>query len=198
MNSRRGVNSAVRWLPPETMKALTVPLVSFFCCVVVAQGPPPLQPVNVADFVNHKPQLCESRTAAMDGITQKTPPNKQLIVIARLGAGETKRNLNWRRLENVRAYWTQAIAPEARRRPETIILAEGERVRGLGRLEFYVAGNLVWVINVPRNADLDFGDCVAPDDTYIRHRVYDPCWVKGHRIFYPCRDRYSQSKRGAR
>ena len=180
------------------MKALTLMLFHFSCCLVVAQEPPPLQAISLADFVDHKPEHCESRTAAMDGITQKTRPNEAIIVIARLAVGETKPNLNWRRLENVRAYWTQAIPPEARRNPDTIILAEGERVVGYGRLEFYVAGKLVWLINVPRNADIDFGDCIAPDDSYIRNRVYDPCWVKSHLIFYPCRDRYPRRNRGAR
>lgn len=158
------------------------------------QQPPPLMPVDLADFANRSPDHCEARTAAMDGITQKTPPNDAIIVIARLGTGETKPNLNWRRLQNVRAYWTQAIALEARRKPEKILLAQGERANGYGRLEFYVAGKLVWVMNIPRNADVDFGDCVAPDDTYIRNRVYDPCWIKAHRIFYPCRDRYPRRK----
>ena len=183
----------VRWLSSEPMKALTLTLVSFFCGAIAAQGPP-LQSVNLADFANRKPELCESRTAAMDGMTQKTPPNEAIIVMARLGAGETKRNLNWRRLENVRAYWTQAIPCEARRKSETIILAEGERVVGYGRLEFFVGGKLVWVMKIPHNSDIDFGDCVAPDDSYIRNRVYDPCWIKSHRIFYPCRDRYARRK----
>ena len=176
------------------MKVAIIPFICFLCCATNSQQLPPLQPVSLADFANRKPELCESRTAALDGITQKTPLNEAIIVIARLGAYETKRNLNRRRLENVRAHLTQAIALEARRKLETIIVAEGERTAGYGRLEFYVSGKLVWVMNVPRNADVDFGDCVAPDDSYIRNRVYDPCWIKSHRIFYPCRDRYPRGQ----
>lgn len=173
------------------MKIVILICVSAFAlnAVAKAQQPPPLTPVKLADFDNRAPEHCESRTAAMDGITQKTPLDEIIIVIARQGKQETKANLNWRRLQNVHAYWTRAIAPEARRKTETIILAEGERVAGYGRLEFYVAGKLVWVMNIPRNADIDFGDCIAPDDSYIRNGVYDPCWVESHRIFYPCRDR---------
>ena len=177
------------------MKAVILPLVSFICCAINAQQAPPLQPINLADFVNRKPELCESRSAAMDGITQKVPLDEPIIVIAHLGVGETKLHLNWRRLQNVRAYWMHGLAPVAQRKSEMIILAEGERVSGYGRLEFYAAGRLVWVLNIPRNADVDFGDCVAPDDSYIRNRVYDPCWIKSHRIFYPCRDRYASRKR---
>src|SRR4030095_8628053 len=176
------------------MKVAIIPFICFFWYATNLQQQPPLQPVNLSDFANRKPQLCESRTADLDGITQKTPLNEAIIVIARLGISETKRNLNRRRLENVRAYWTQAVALEARRKLETIILAEGERTAGYGRLEFYVLGKLVWVMNVPCNADVDFGDCVAPDDSYIRNGVYDPCWIKSHRIFYPCRDRYLRRK----
>jgi hypothetical protein len=181
----------------ENMKAVILAVVSilFSGGLANAQQPPLLTPVNLADFINREPEHCESRTAAVDGITQKTPLNEAIIVIARLGVTETKPNLNWRRLQNVRAYWTQGVAPPARRNPETIILAQGERVDGYGRLEFYVGGKLVWVLNIPRNADIDFGDCVAPDDSYVRHRVYDPCWVKAHRIFYPCRDRYLRRNR---
>src|SRR5258708_38717559 len=76
-----------------------------------------------------------------------------------LGADETKRNLNSRRLQNVRAYWMHGVAPGAQRKSEMIILAEGERVSGNGRLEFYARGKLVWLLNIPRNADVDFGDC---------------------------------------
>jgi len=53
------------------MKALTLTLVFFFCCAVAAQQVTPLQPVNLADFVNRKTELCESSTAAMYGITQR-------------------------------------------------------------------------------------------------------------------------------
>jgi hypothetical protein len=153
------------------------------------QQPSELTPVKLADFVNRPPAGCESRTAALDGITQKTPPDELIFVIARLGKGENRPRLAWRRLQNVRAYWTQFLIPEGRRKTETIILAEGTRVEGAGRLEFYVSGKLVWVLNAPHNADIDFGDCIAPDDRYIRKGVYDPCWLQSHRIFFPCRDR---------
>ena len=176
------------------MKAFTLPVV-FLCCMLVAGQTPPLEPINLADYVNRKPAGCELRTAAMDGITQKVPLNEPIIVIAHLGANETKRNLNSRRLQNVRAYWMHGVAPVAQRKSEMIILAEGERVSGYGRLEFYAGGKLVWLLNIPRNADVDFGDCVPPDDSYIMNGVYDICRIKSHRIFYPCRDRYASRKR---
>ena len=155
------------------MKALTLPLITFFCIVVAGQTPP-LEPINPADYVNRKPAGCELRTAGMDGITQKVPLNEPIIVIAHLSANETKRNLNWRRLQNVRAYWMHGVAPVAQRKSEMIILAEGERVSGYGRLEFYSGGKLVWLVNVARNANVYFGDCVPPDDSYTRNRRFAP------------------------
>ena len=179
------------------MKDLFLTAVSLLLLIdspTVAQQSPPLQPHKLSDFADAKPGRCEYRIAVLDGITQKTSADQSIIVIAHLGDGETRANLNWRRLENVRAYWTEYLLPNGRRNPQTIILAEGERVNGYRRLEFYVGGNLVEVMNVARNADLFIGTCYPPNDSYIRNRVFDPCWLKSDRIFYPCRDRNVRRK----
>jgi hypothetical protein len=168
---------------------ISVSLLLLICSATLAQQLPPLESHKLSDFSATKPNRCEYRIAVLDGITQKTSADHPIIVIARLGDGETRANLNWRRLENVRAYWTEYLLPERRRNPETIILAEGERVNGYGQLQFYVGGNLVEVMKVARNADLFIGECYPPDDSYIRKGVYDPCRVKSQRIFYPCRDK---------
>ncbi len=163
----------------------------------MAQQASRLSPVKLSDFANAKPDPCAARTAALDGIVQKTPADELLIVVARLGEGDLRPHLNWRRLHNVRAYWTEYLSEGReghRRDAATIILAEGEKVKGFGHLEFYVGGKLVWVLKVARNADVDFGDCYPPDDSFIRKRVYNPCWVKSHRIFYPCRDMIMRRK----
>jgi len=120
-----------------------------------------------------------------------------IVVVARLGNKETRPELNRRRLQNVRAYWTEYLIEEYRRKPETVGMVEGETVDGYGRLEFYVGGKLVWVLKVRHNSDMDVGDCYPPDDSYIRKHLYNPCWVKSHRIFYPCRDKYER-RRNAR
>jgi hypothetical protein len=165
----------------------------------VAQQSPPLTHVKSGDFANTEPAQCAERTAALDGIVQQTPANGLIIVIARLGDGDIRPNLSWRRLHNVRAYWTAYLyggREGYRRNPANVVLAEGEKVKGYGQLEFYVSGKLIWVLKVARNSDVDFGDCYPPDDNYIRNRVYNPCWVKSHRIFYPCRDRNVRRKGG--
>ncbi|MCA1618000.1 MAG: hypothetical protein LC795_01520 [Acidobacteria bacterium] len=170
------------------MKILLLIFGVLSCSAAVAQQPP-LEPVKLSDFANAKPGRCEYRTAILDGIHQKTPADETITVIARLGDGETRTNLSWRRLHNVRVYWTQYLYKEHRRKPETIILAEGERVKGLGHLEFYVGGKLVEVMKVARTADLSIGSCYPPDDSYIRNRIFNPCWLESNRNFYPCRDK---------
>jgi hypothetical protein len=178
-------------------KLLPIVILGLLPYLAMAQQTPPLVPVKLNDFTNAKPAQCADRTGALDGIIQKTPSDELIIVVARLGDGDVRPNLNWRRLHNVRAYWTEYLYEGRegyRRNPSTIILAEGERVKGYGHLEFYVGGKLIWVIKVARNSDVDFGDCYPPDDSFIRNRVYNPCWVKSHRIFYPCRDQYMRRK----
>jgi hypothetical protein len=158
------------------------------CAVAMAQRPS-LEPVKLSDFANAKPGRCEYRTAILDSIHQKTPADQTIMVIARLGDGETGPNLSWRRLHNVRVYWREYLYPEHRRKAETIILAEGERVKGLGHLEFYVGGRLVEVMKVARNGDLSVGSCYPPDDSYIRDGFFNPCRLESDRNFYPCRDK---------
>jgi hypothetical protein len=156
----------------------------------MAQQPPPLPPVKLADFADAKPAQCQFRTPMLDYIDQDAKTDGLIIVIARLGDGDIRPNLNWRRLYNVRAYWTEF----RRRKSETIILAEGARVKGYGQMEFYLGGNLVYVLKIARNSDVWFGDCYPPEDSYIRKGVYNPCWVKSQQIFYPCRDMIMRRK----
>jgi hypothetical protein len=163
------------------------------CSSAAAQSS--LESVQLSDYANSKPMGCADRQAGIDVISQNTPADELIIVIARLGTGETRPNLNWRRLHNVRVFWTEFLEKSGRRKPETIRLAEGENVKGFGHLEFYVGGKLVGVVKVARNADLSLGSCYPPDDSYIRNRVYNPCRVKSDRNFYPCRDMYSKRRK---
>jgi hypothetical protein len=76
-------------------------------------------------------------------------------MVARLGTGETSRKLASIRLRQVADYLNRRI------QRERIITAEGERVRGLGQLEFYVGGRLHSIFKVKRNRDVVAG-CGAP------------------------------------
>jgi hypothetical protein len=78
-----------------------------------------------------------------------------IILIARLGDGETSRVFNRRRLHNLSTYLNYIREIPNKR----IITAEGERVRGSGPVEVYVNGKLMIVFTVGRNQDLAGGEC---------------------------------------
>lgn len=103
-----------------------------------------------------KQSNCEENISILGAATQAVDKDGLLIVIARLGEGEQNREINRRRLHNVRTYLSEYVHARA---PETIITAEGERVNGYGRIELYVGGKLFHVLTIPRNEDLLVGSC---------------------------------------
>jgi hypothetical protein len=151
-----------------------------------------------ADDGDDRPPRCAYREVIIEGANRNTPGDQILTVVARPGDGDVRPGLSARRLSNARAYLTEFGPPEYRRRPEKVLLAVGERVAGLGRLEFYAGGRTVGVIKVARNADVTFGNCYPPDDSYIRNGVYDLCRVKSHQIYYPCKDRRAPRRKRRR
>jgi hypothetical protein len=155
------------------------------CVLAAGQTRPDESPGEVWEL---GPAQCQYNTVMLDVLAQGTAPGALITVVARLGDGETRPGLNRRRLHNVRVYWAEYLT-DIRRGPETILLNEGERAAGDGRLEFYVGGELKGVLKVKRDADLSVGTCYTPDDGYIRNMVYDRCRVKEDRNFYPCRER---------
>jgi hypothetical protein len=179
------------------MKILSCSLL--FCFILcfsaaTAQQTSSLPPVKPSDFADAKPPSCAYRDAMLEGITEKTPADELIIVIARPGDDDTRSNLSRRRLYNVRAYWTQYLYEEYRRKPETVVLAEGKKIKGYGQLEFYVGGNLLGVTKLAQNSDLWVGACYPPDDSYIRNHDFDACRVAENKIFYPCREKKVLSK----
>jgi hypothetical protein len=73
--------------------------------------------------------------------------NDNIIVISRLGKGESSISLSRKRLNQIRDY----LQGSWKRRRETIILATGENADGFGRIEFYVVGMLADVLYVKKN-----------------------------------------------
>ena len=97
---------------------------------------------------------CEGVMMRLDFIAvaaEASGADQTIIVIARLGTGETSRKLAGSRLRQVSDYLNRRLPRER------IITAEGERVRGLGQLEFYVGGKLHSIFRVKRNRDLVAG-----------------------------------------
>lgn len=128
--------------------------------------------------VEAKPSNCEENISILGAATQAVDKDGLLIVIARLGDGEQNRELNRRRLHNVRTYLSEYVHARA---SETIITAEGERVNGYGRIELYVAGKLFHVLTIPRNGDLLVGSCYYEIDI--------PADKERQKTLYPWLDR---------
>ena len=94
---------------------------------------------------------CEGIMMRLDFVAiaaQEAGQDQTVIIIARLGSGESARSLSRVRLKQMVDYLNRRLARER------IIPAEGERVKGLAQLEFYVGGKLNLVFRVRRNKDL--------------------------------------------
>ncbi len=90
----------------------------------------------------------ETAKAEMDLLAGRAE-GKLIILIARLGNGESSNSLAQRRLRTINDYLknTRAV-PE-----EKLVTAVGQRVRGAGRIEAYLDGELFMVFELGRNRD---------------------------------------------
>ena len=158
-------------------------LLLFSCLVTLTAQEREILPSRQPDeLVDAKPKRCWENELSLDVISQSTPADEIIIVIGRLGDKDLKPNLNKRRLHNVRAYWTQYLTGAGKRNPQTVIVAEGEPMKGLGQVEFYVRGRLVEVFKTRPNSDLYAAECyVLPDEPQ--------CAEEKQKLFYPCKDR---------
>ncbi len=117
--------------------------------------------------VPDEPFNCEMNSLYLDilgnVLPEKTQNGNVLIIVARLGKGETSRSFNRRRLHNALQYQIERIKIA----PEKVILTEGERVaNGFGRLEFYLGGKMVGSLLVSRNRDLCVHCCENQGSDY--------------------------------
>ena len=100
------------------------------------------------------PMECEGAATRLDFAVVNTRKleGAYLILIARLGTGESSRSLNQARLSGVEEF--------VRRTGSDLkyVLAQGSRVKGLGRLEIYVGGQLADIMPLRKNAK---GYCIA-------------------------------------
>ena len=116
--------------------------------------------------VPNEPQNCETNLVTLENVRNlaRREMNGFLIIVARLGDGERQRGLNYRRLHNVRLQLTLIGLPS-----DKIVVAEGERVSGLGRVEFYVRGEFIGALPIRRGADICVG-CCGPDENFYPYR----------------------------
>ena len=126
------------------------------------------------------PAQCQDYGAVLDVVAQNAPADLPIRVVARLGEGDMRPDLNRRRLHNVRTYWTEFRFDKLTR--ESIILTEGERVKDHGRLEIYIGDKLTTMLRLKSNLDLIVGNCYPEP-------LWAPlCSVKENSNFYPCLD----------
>jgi len=163
MKSRRRVNSNVRHLIVKPPRPFTL------LCLLLAILPPLAEAQQRSPFSNldaMKPTNCETNAVMLDGIPQNrfqgNATTDVVVVIARLGAHESSRELNRRRLFNVR----YRLENYRGLNPNRLVLAEGDRVKGYGRIELYVDGQMFDVLVAAQNADLCVSCCGPNEDFY--------------------------------
>jgi len=153
-----------------------------FCQNLTGQSDDTFPTQKVSDFDKAKPGYCWYNQLQLDRISQHISSDSTIIMIARLGDKDRKANLNKRRLHNIRAYLTDGVTEQFRRSEGSIIIAEGERTKGHGRIEFYLDGRLIDLLIPYPNNDIGVADCYAGIDG-------DPwCATARQRLFYPCKD----------
>jgi hypothetical protein len=115
---------------------------------------------------------CERELVYQDNVVivteQQIKEEGVLIVIVRFGDGETSRRLMRWRLYNLRQYFLTRGSSLA---SEKLVIAEGERVKGLGRVEYYLGGKLYERLLYPKNSYICHS-CCGPDENFYPEK-YD-------------------------
>lgn len=108
----------------------------------------------------------EVTAAMLDALAvQASGSGERLFVIVRLGSSEKSRGLNFVRLYNTRQYISglrYSFGQGFSSKPT--VFAEGERVEGEGRIEFYLGCRLELVVLAPQNKMPNLTCC---DDDYV-------------------------------
>ncbi|HZS07426.1 MAG TPA: hypothetical protein VFD58_21510 [Blastocatellia bacterium] len=116
------------------------------------------------EAVEAVPDNCELTLAVIHAVSkQASSVNKPVILIARPGDGETAGRLHFQRLE------TMQMIMESLGGIKDFVKAEGERVKGQGRVECYIDGKLALTVLAECNERLIVG-CEVTDETFVRFR----------------------------
>ena len=141
----------------ETFYAIVITGLLMFC----AANPVAAQETKSTGSIVTNDNNCESNKAYFDSVAVAAGSDGLIILIARLGNGEISGVYNRLRLHNISTYLNYIREIPNKR----ILRAEGERVRGRGRVEVYVSGKLMIVFTVGRNQDLAGGECESPSSS---------------------------------
>jgi hypothetical protein len=133
--------------------SLNLLIIAFISASAVAQEWK--EPRVIGDNVGVDGSHCEDAKAEWDLIAAiANERNSNVIIIGHLGSGERSRRINRLRLSQIRSYLFLVRAYG----PERVIVAEGERVRGLGLVEVYINGNPFIIYRMRRNKDFFTGN----------------------------------------
>ena len=109
---------------------ITLSVVFYAGSITNAQSPSPEPEVIPANAAR-----CQRNTINIANLKQVARlKNEKVFVIAHLGSGEMSQNLNRRRLKDIGAEFDQIGVMDR----QTLILAEGERVKGQPRVDVYL------------------------------------------------------------
>ncbi len=123
-------------------------VVLLLCCSpVLPQTPERVGRGNVGAEIGIDGTNCENTKSVLVAAAQAAGEDATIIIIARLGSGEFLRSVARRRLAGAKDY-LEAVGGIRR---ERLVTAQGERVRGLGKVEVYVGGKLYEVFALKRN-----------------------------------------------
>ncbi len=155
--SRAPLKSSVRGL-----SILLLIFIVLAACVPVLAQDKPTEPTVVQGDAN----ACEINAAMFDYLANILRDNaaERLFVVARLGTGEASRDFNRRRLHNVRTYYKQAQVWNIF--DDRFVYAEGDQVKGEGRIEFYLGSKLMLTSLVKRGRDICVTCCDFPYPEY--------------------------------
>jgi hypothetical protein len=144
------------------------PRIPFIALLLVAGAASICHAQNPDATKKTAPENCEIHSLILDMMRNEvvwgSGKDSLVIAIARLGRGEISRELNKRRLYNLGVHWKDYGLPA-----ERLILVEGERVNGYGRVDLYVSGKLFDVLLVERRKDLCV-DCCDIDERLYPYR----------------------------
>ena len=116
---------------------------------LVTPGFPIVQAQTKLDPPPGTVRKCGEAKAALDLLRNDAGDEGVIILVARPGEGEYSSKVNRRRLYSAWSYLHHAGQfPEDR-----LVRAEGERVRGRGRVELYAKGKLMLILAAERPGD---------------------------------------------
>ncbi|HEX6127238.1 MAG TPA: hypothetical protein VFZ23_17835 [Pyrinomonadaceae bacterium] len=143
--ARRLFSGVIR-LPVKTLVKYTIIILGFLACLFAASNSALSQNVREGEpYIIESNSSGELSSALIDAMRSEMQ-GERLFVIVRLGTGETSSVLNRVRLLNTKSFIFYKGFDQ-----QTSIFAEGERVEGEGRIEFYIGSRLRLVTLAPRN-----------------------------------------------